>query len=93
MISTKLTLTFSSADKLPLSASHARHPQRTDAPRVVRLITLLFGAIYKILPDRRIEWHDVMIGAVVTALLFTIEKFLLGLYIGSSSMASSYGTA
>jgi membrane protein len=56
-------------------------------------ITLLFGAIYKILPDRRIEWHDVMIGAVVTALLFTIGKFLIGLYIGSSSMASSYGAA
>jgi Virulence factor BrkB len=42
-------------------------------------ITLLFGAIYKILPDRRIEWHDVMIGAVVTALLFSIGKFLIGL--------------
>jgi membrane protein len=56
-------------------------------------ITLLFGAIYKILPDRRIEWHDVMIGAVVTALLFTIGKSLIGLYIGSSSMASSYGAA
>ena len=56
-------------------------------------ITLLFGAIYKILPDRRIEWHDVLIGAVVTALLFSIGKFLIGLYIGSSSMASSYGAA
>lgn len=56
-------------------------------------ITLLFGAIYKILPDRRIEWHDVMIGAVVTALLFSIGKSLIGLYIGSSSMASSYGAA
>ena len=56
-------------------------------------ITLLFGAVYKILPDRRIEWHDVMIGAVVTALLFSIGKFLIGLYIGSSSMASSYGAA
>jgi membrane protein len=57
------------------------------------IVTLLFGAIYKILPDRRIEWHDVMIGAVVTALLFSIGKFLIGLYIGSSSMASSYGAA
>jgi membrane protein len=56
-------------------------------------ITLLFGAISKILPDRRIEWHDVMIGAVVTALLFSIGKSLIGLYIGSSSMASSYGAA
>ncbi|MBV9248762.1 MAG: YihY/virulence factor BrkB family protein [Acetobacteraceae bacterium] len=56
-------------------------------------IALLFGAIYKILPDRRIEWHDVMIGAVVTAFLFSAGKLLIGLYIGSSSMASSYGAA
>jgi membrane protein len=56
-------------------------------------ITLLFGAIYKILPDRRIEWRDVMIGAVVTAFLFSAGKFLISLYIGSSSMASSYGAA
>jgi membrane protein len=56
-------------------------------------IALLFGAIYKILPDRRIAWHDVMIGAVVTAFLFSTGKSLIGLYIGSSSMASSYGAA
>ena len=57
------------------------------------LITLLFGAIYKVLPDRRIEWHDVLIGALATALLFTIGKSLISLYIGSSAVASSYGAA
>jgi membrane protein len=57
------------------------------------LISLLFGAIYKVLPDKRIEWHDVMIGAVATALLFTIGKSLISLYIGSSTIASSYGAA
>ena len=57
------------------------------------LISLLFGAIYKVLPDRTIAWHDVMIGAVVTALLFTIGKLLISLYIGSSTVASSYGAA
>ena len=57
------------------------------------LISLLFGAIYKVLPDKVIEWHDVMIGAVVTALLFTIGKLLISLYIGSSTVASSYGAA
>ena len=57
------------------------------------LISLLFGAIYKVLPDKDIEWHDVMIGAVVTALLFTIGKLLISLYIGSSTVASSYGAA
>jgi membrane protein len=56
-------------------------------------ISLLFGAIYKILPDRNIEWHDVLIGAVVTAFLFSVGKSLIGLYIGSSSIASSYGAA
>jgi len=56
-------------------------------------VSLLFGAIYRILPDRNIEWHDVMTGAVVTAFLFSVGKFLIGLYIGSSSVASSYGAA
>jgi membrane protein len=57
------------------------------------LIALLFGAIYKVLPDRKIKWHDVMIGALVTAFLFTIGKSLISLYIGSSTVASSYGAA
>ena len=56
-------------------------------------VSLLFGAIYKILPDRNIEWHDVLIGAVVTAFLFSVGKSLIGLYIGSSSIAQSYGAA
>jgi membrane protein len=57
------------------------------------LISVLFGAIYKVLPDRHLEWRDVAIGAVVTALLFTIGKSLIGWYIGSSAVASSYGAA
>jgi membrane protein len=57
------------------------------------LVAVLFGAIYKVLPDKRIEWHDVMIGAVMTAFLFTFGKSLISLYIGSSTIASSYGAA
>lgn len=57
------------------------------------LIAAMFAAIYKILPDKRIEWRDVGIGAVATALLFTIGKSLIGLYLGSSSVSSSYGAA
>ena len=57
------------------------------------LITILFAAIYKVVPDRRIEWRDVIVGAVATSLLFTIGKFLIGLYLGSSTVASSYGAA
>ena len=57
------------------------------------LISVLFAAIYKVLPDKDLEWRDVLVGAVVTAFLFNIGKFLIGLYIGSSAVASSYGAA
>src|SRR4029078_6240220 len=57
------------------------------------LISFLFAAIYKVLPDRRIQWRDVATGAVVTALLFTIGKALISWYIGSSAVASSFGAA
>jgi membrane protein len=56
-------------------------------------ISLLFAAIYKVLPDRHLQWRDVILGAVVTAVLFTIGKALIGWYIGSSAVASSYGAA
>jgi membrane protein len=59
----------------------------------IALISLLFAAIYKVLPDRRLEWRDVIVGAVVTAILFTIGKSLIGWYIGSSAVASTYGAA
>jgi membrane protein len=57
------------------------------------LVTLLFAMIYKILPAVRIAWRDVVIGAVFTALLFSIGKWLIGLYLGNSAVASSYGAA
>jgi membrane protein len=57
------------------------------------LLAVLFAAIYKVLPDRRLEWRDVIFGAVVTSILFTIGKSLIGLYLGSSAIASSYGAA
>ncbi|RAZ72612.1 YihY/virulence factor BrkB family protein [Mesorhizobium atlanticum] len=57
------------------------------------LIALLFAAIYKVLPDRRLKWRDVGVGALVTALLFTIGKSLIGWYIGTSAIATSYGAA
>ena len=57
------------------------------------LISVLFAAIYKVLPDVALSWHDVLVGAVITALLFTVGKFLIGLYLGHSAVASSYGAA
>ncbi len=57
------------------------------------VITLLFAMIYKVLPDVKIRWREVWVGAVTTALLFTVGKFLLGMYLGRSSVASTYGAA
>lgn len=57
------------------------------------VVTLLFAVIYKVLPDAKIEWRDVWVGAAVTALLFTIGRFAIGLYIGNSGTASAYGAA
>ena len=57
------------------------------------LISFLFGAIYKVLPDRTLQWRDVLIGAIVTGVLFTIGKSLISWYIGSSAVASSFGAA
>jgi membrane protein len=55
--------------------------------------TGLFALIYKVLPDVRIAWSDVAIGALVTSTLFTIGKALIALYLGKSSVASTYGAA
>ena len=57
------------------------------------LTAALFAAIYKILPDRRLEWRDVVVGALGTALLFTIGKGLIGWYLGGSGVAARYGAA
>jgi len=57
------------------------------------LISVLFAAIYKVLPDRHLEWRDVIVGACITSALFTAGKSLIGWYLGSSAVASSYGAA
>lgn len=57
------------------------------------VITLLFALIFKVLPDVKIVWRDVWIGAIITALLFNVGKFLTGIYLGRSSVTSAYGAA
>jgi membrane protein len=57
------------------------------------VMTVLFAMIFKILPDVKILWSDVWVGAVVTAALFTIGKFAIGTYIGKAGIASAYGAA
>ena len=57
------------------------------------LFTLLFAAIYKVLPDTPISWREVGIGALITAVLFTIGKSLIGWYLGTTAASSGYGAA
>jgi membrane protein len=57
------------------------------------LVAALFATIYKVLPSVRIAWRDVTIGSLVTAFLFTLGKFAIGVYIGNSGVASAYGAA
>ena len=55
------------------------------------VITGLFAAIYKVLPDVKLQWRDVLLGGAFTSLLFTLGKLALGLYLGKASIASTYG--
>src|SRR3954447_12603375 len=57
------------------------------------LMSLLFAMIYKALPDVQLQWRDVWTGAIVTGILFTAGKYLIGLYLATSSVASSFGAA
>src|SRR6478609_3279405 len=57
------------------------------------IITLLFAAIFKFLPDVKVKWRDVWPGAFLTSILFVIAKFVLGLYFGESDLGSTYGAA
>lgn len=57
------------------------------------LIALLFAAIFKVLPDRRLEWRDVVFAAVASSLLFSVGKFLIAWYLGTSGIGSTYGAA
>lgn len=57
------------------------------------LTTVVFAAIYKFMPRVKVLWHDVWVGAIVTAALFEVGKFLIGLYIGKTGVASGFGAA
>jgi membrane protein len=59
----------------------------------IGIVTLLFAMIFKFLPDAQLSWRDVRLGAMVTAALFLVGKYALGLYLGSGSAGSAYGAA
>src|SRR5205085_11031377 len=57
------------------------------------IVVVLFAMIFKYLPDVKVQWQDVWVGSAMTALLFVIGKWALGLYLGSGAAASAYGAA
>jgi membrane protein len=73
-----------------------------DAPALLKAVdigaglvvsSVLFALLFKVMPDVNLRWQDVALGAVVTAVLFTIGRYLIALYLGRSTVASIYGTA
>ncbi|MEP0547541.1 MAG: YihY/virulence factor BrkB family protein [Rhodothermales bacterium] len=78
------------ADRLPVPPGTLRLVNLVVS---VGVITLLFAYIYRAIPDVRIAWRDVFTGAFFTAVLFTLGKYLIGLYLGRSSVGSAYGAA
>ncbi len=67
--------------------------QLTNSVISLGVVTLLFATIYKLLPDVKIAWSDVWVGAGITSLLFMIGRHLLGLYLGNTAFSSTYGAA
>ncbi len=65
----------------------------TDLIVSLTFITVLFAMMFKLLPDAKIAWRDVWVGAGLTSLLFTLGKVLIGLYLGKAEVGSAYGTA
>jgi membrane protein len=56
-------------------------------------ITIIFALLFRVLPDAKIKWKDVWVGAMITTLLFTIGKYLIGFYLGASTLNTAYGAA
>jgi membrane protein len=78
------------ADQLPVPSGTL---QLVNIGISLGITTLLFAYIYRTIPDVQLTWHDVFAGAFITAVLFTLGKYLIGLYIGRSSIGSAYGAA
>jgi membrane protein len=95
LVSLVLTTTLTSAlgyFKTGLLASPAVL-ETADLAVGLAVITLLFALLFKVMPDVELRWRDVWLGAAITAVLFTIGRQLIALYLGHSTVASIYGTA
>ena len=94
-----LSFLFSAAFAVAGSYLHDKLPRLDGAWELANsvvsllVIAMLFGLIYRFIPDARITWRDVVPGAAIAAVLFVIGKYVLGFYFGRSAIASSYGPA
>lgn len=77
----------------PMFGGWARLAQNVNSVFGFGIVTVGFAMIYKVMPRASVQWRDVWVGAVVTAVLFTVGKYLIGLYIGTTGVASGYGAA
>ncbi len=91
MVSLAVSAALSALSQWMHADSEALVWRAVDTILSLGVITLLFAVIYRFLPDVHLEWREVWTGALVTAVLFSVGKFLIGLYLGRTSMASSYG--
>ncbi|OYW76891.1 MAG: hypothetical protein B7Z37_06765 [Verrucomicrobia bacterium 12-59-8] len=94
-----VSLLFSAIIAVAGGRLHARFPN-LDGPWAwgndvfsLLVVALLFALIFRLVPDTQITWRDVWLGAVITAVLFELGRFVLGFYFGRSSLASTYGAA
>jgi membrane protein len=91
MLTTVVTIVINYAQSIvPL------HPvllRAMDLGLALTVITVLFAMIFKVLPDVQLRWHDVWKGAFLTALLFSVGRFLISIYLGRTGVASTYGAA
>ncbi len=88
-----VSLGLSTALNLMFAGTGSYAWQIVNAVGMLIIYTLLFALIYKILPDVEISWKDVWAGAIITGILFEVGRYLIGMYLGRSSVASPYGTA
>jgi membrane protein len=93
LVSLALTAALSAAGGLLFSGFGATGAQVLNFILTFVVISLLFAAMFKVLPDAKIGWRDVWVGAVATAIFFVVGKFLIGLYIGQSNPGSAFGAA
>ncbi len=93
LVSLALTAALSAAGGALFGALPAAVSQALNFVLSFAVITLLFAAMFKVLPDATVAWRDVWVGAVFTAALFTLGKFLIGFYIGTSNPGNAFGAA